>query len=529
MDISRWIDHHAGFTPDKPALRLGDDSLSYARLAGRVAAAARVLVGDFGLRRGDRVAWLGLNSPDQIVLTLAAARAGLILVALNWRLAPPEQGAILADSGARLLIVQAAFADTIRPVLPADGACRLVGADAGGADAGGVAGIPDLGSLIAAATGLPALPDMAAAGRAADPLLLVYTAGTTGRPKGAVLTLEAMLCNALNARDMHAMTADDHVLTVLPLFHVGGLNIQTLPALYCGASVSLLDRFAPGATLAAIAALKPTLTVQVPATLQALCDHPDWPAADLRSLRAIATGSTDVPVALIKAVHARGVPVIQVYGATETAPVAVYQRIADAVPRLGSIGRPGLHTDIRLVDPDGRAVAPGQPGEILVRGGHVARGYWNAPDLTGAAFRDGWFHTGDIAAADADGWLWFRDRIRNVIISGGENIYPAELERILRAVPGVAAAVVVGRADPRWGQVPVAVVVPDSAAAERRLTAATIASAFAGRLARFKHPKDVVLVAALPTNAMGKVVLDDVRRMVDQAAASGRDNRRTPP
>jgi fatty-acyl-CoA synthase len=357
-----------------------------------------------------------------------------------------------------------------------------------------------------------AAPDSAAPVRravsAAAPLLLCYTSGTTGLPKGAVLSARTLICNAWNAQHMHALTAADRVLTVLPLFHVGGLNIQTLPALRAGAEVILLPRFEPLATLAAIESRRPSLTVQVPATLQALQALPQWAHSDLSSLRAVTTGSTDVPRDLLESWHARGVPVIQVYGATETGPVAIYQRLAEAWSTLGAIGRCGQHTEIRLIRADGRDCTVDEPGEILVRGDHVISHYWRHANPQ--AFSAGWFHTGDVAQIDSHGVYWFKDRIKNVIISGGENIYPAELERILREVPTLREAAVVGRPDPHWGAVPVAVVVP-------RVTPfdpATIRQALAGRVARYKWPKDIVVVEALPRTALGKVDVAALRAQV---------------
>jgi fatty-acyl-CoA synthase len=223
-----------------------------------------------------------------------------------------------------------------------------------------------------------------------------------------------------------------------------------------------------------------------------------------------------VPVPLIEAFHARKVPVIQIYGSTETGPVAVYQRAQDAFATVGSIGRRGLHTDIRIVDRDGHDVAMGESGEILVRGPHVATGYWNAPSVSANTFRDGWFHSGDVASADERGWLWFNDRIKNVIISGGENIYPAELERVLREIPGVVEAAVVARPDVKWGAVPVAVVVREGRSPDR----AAILKAFDGRLARFKHPKDVLFADSLPRNAMGKVRIEEVSALAQNAHAA---------
>ncbi len=208
------------------------------------------------------------------------------------------------------------------------------------------------------------------------PLLLVYTSGTTGRPKGAVLRQEALLWNAVMSQHMHDLTADDHVLTVLPLFHVGGLNIQTTPALQIGATVTLHARFAPDATLAAIGADRPTLVVLVPATIQALIEHPRWSATDVTSLRAVTTGSTLVPQVLVDAFTARGVPVMQVYGSTETCPIAVYTRIGGDISRAGSTGLPGLCCEARIVDEAGREVPHGIAGEVVVRGPNVFFEYW---------------------------------------------------------------------------------------------------------------------------------------------------------
>jgi fatty-acyl-CoA synthase len=502
-DISLWIERHAGFFPGRTAIRFQGQTLSYADLAHGIERAAAMLLGELGLRRGDRIAWLGLNHPDMLGLLFAAARCGLILAPLNWRLAPPEHAFILRDAGAKVLFAQADLAAALGPEsVPRD--CRLVLTDGAGD------GAANLADLIAAAGPVPGHE-----GGADDPVLLVYTSGTTGRPKGAVLSQKALEINAANAVHMHDMTSRDHILTVLPMFHVGGLNIQTTPALKVGATVTLHDRFDPGAFLAAVAADRPTLTVLVPATISAVLDHPAWGPADLTSLRAVATGSMAVPTELIEALHARGVPVIQIYGSTETAPVAVYQCIPEAYDSVGSIGRVGLNTQVRVVDAAGAEVGPGVPGEVLVRGEHVASGYWNDPEATAKAFAGDWFRSGDIAEYDAEGRFWFKDRIKNVIISGGENIYPAEMERVLRELPGIRECQVIGRPDARWGMVPVAAVVADAGAG---VTREAVLAHFVGRLARFKHPRDVVFLAELPRNAMGKVRLDELARIVSGEA-----------
>jgi fatty-acyl-CoA synthase len=357
-------------------------------------------------------------------------------------------------------------------------------------------------------SGIPALCDSADGdGRSPHvdwdtPLLVGYTSGTTGRPKGAVLTHAALVANGAMSQHLHAMTSADHVLTVLPLFHLGGLNIQTTPALLCGASVTLHARFSPDAALDALAQDRPTLTLLVPATIQAVIGHPRFPAADLSCLRAVSTGSQIVPQHLVDALQARGLTVLQVYGATETGPVAIYTRLGGDTTRPGSTGLPGLMCEARVVDEEGAELPAGKAGEVEVRGPNVLREYWGNAAATAEALHDGWYRTGDLATRDADGHFFIHDRKKNLIISGGENIYPAEIERVLCAHPAVADAAVIGRPDPRWQEAPVAYVILRDGAAVDALALRTY---LRGQLARFKVPRDILFVDSLPRTALGKV------------------------
>ena len=485
--MSLWTEFEgvADLTPSRSALIASDGAFTYGALAeAAVAMDAHLRAG--GIRPGDRVAYLGHNSAAVIVLLLAAARGGYMLVPLNWRLAPEELTWILRDADPQRLICADAMMETGRMI----------------------AGAVPLEQYQCLGQRAEDPPD--AVGLALNDLLLVYTSGATGRPKGAVLTHAAMTENARLSWDMHAMSAHDRVFTTLPLFHVGGLNIQTVPALLCGAEVVLAARFDADACLNFLEEHRITLTVQVPTTLQALLEAPGWADADLSALRLIATGSTHVPVPLIEAVHTRGIPVIQIYGATETAPIVIYQREAEARSHIGSIGRAGPGVTVEVRDRDGNAHPNGTPGEIWLKSHTLTRGYWRNPSADRSAFDRGWFRTGDVAWRDDDGFFWFTDRIKNVIISGGENIFPAELEAVLKTLPDVADYAVVGRPDLRWGDVPVAVIVPSGANPDR----AAILGAFEGRLARFKHPRDVVFVDAIPRNAMGKIETGRLREMV---------------
>jgi fatty-acyl-CoA synthase len=509
VDLSDWIDRHAGFAPAKDALRFEQEAITYRALAARVARAAGALRA-LQVRPGDRVAWLGLNSPHALALLFACARLGALLVPLNWRLAAPELGQVLGDCRPVALFAEARFVETIERIRAGLRDLRLVAV-------GGEAQDWLDGDAL-----LRDSPPFAAGGGHGTgdaPAVICYTSGSTGAPKGVVLTQDALAWNAVNSTQMHDLTRADRILTTLPLFHVGGLCIQTLPALHMGATVILHPKFDPGATLAAIAAEAVTLTVLVPAQLDALAAHRAWPATDLSSLRAISTGSMIVPERNFRAVHARGVPLIQVYGSTETGPIATYIAIEDALRKAGSAGKPAVHCCVRVAGNDGADRPPGVSGEILVKGPNVMSGYWNAPAATAAALVDGWFHTGDIGHCDDEGFLWVDGRGKDMIISGGENIYPAEIENVLAESADIAEVAVVGRPDTKWGEVVVAVVVPASG---RQLSDADVIALLDGRVARFKHPRDVVFAQELPRSALGKVRKDELRRMVrGEALAQG--------
>ncbi len=412
------------------------------------------------LTRGAAFGWLGLNSVPMLASLLACSSSGLRFVPLNWRLAAPELRAIAAHAQ-----LAAWHADSGFGAL--DGASAAVGGR-------------DLDAR-------------------EDDLLLVYTSGTTGEPKGAIHTQAGMLANIDAAIDAQRLDEGTRCLAVLPMFHVGGLCIQLLPTLAAGGVVKLRERFDAAAWLDDVERWRPTTCVMVPATMRAVIEHPRWAGADLSSLRFASAGSSIVPRPLIEAFHARGVPVAQVYGATETGPVSIVLRPDDALAHPGSVGRPAKNVEVKLVD-----------GEVWLRAPNVARGYHRRPN--DAAFDDGWFCTGDLARVDGEGRYEIIGRSKEMIISGGENIYPAEIENIALADPAVLEAAVIGLPDARWGEVPVLVVVARPGAA---VDEAKLVTAFHAQLARYKHPRRIVVLSELPKTALGKVARVALTRLLE--------------
>lgn len=420
-----------------------------------------------GVVRGSIVAWLGHNSWDQIATLVACERLGAVLLPLNWRLSAAELARIVQHAGAGQLMGTPELEGLAQEVL-----------SRGTLHPGPVEGVED------------------------GDLLLVYTSGTTGQPKGVLHTRAGMQANAVAAVAAQGFDAGTRVLSVLPLFHVGGLCIQTLPALAVGAKVSLQPRFEPGAWFDAVEQWRPTTTLLVPAVMRSLIEHPRWARADLSSLQFVNSGSQIVPLALIRAFHDRGVPVAQVYGATETGPVSIVLKPEEALAHPGLAGRPALGVQVRLA----------ADGEILLRGPNLMRGYHRSSPHERPAFdAEGWFHTGDLAQLHADGLYEVVGRSKELIISGGENIHPAEIEQRVAAMSGVADCAVVGVADERWGEVPVLAVVRTAGA---DLGEAQIMAALRPQLARFKLPARVVFLPALPTTALGKVARGELRRQL---------------
>jgi len=479
--------------PEKLAIRFGmpgqTEDFDFAKFWRRVERVTGHLQVTHGLKLGQRVAWLGLNHELQLVTLVACARLGLIFMPLNFRLAVAELQVVLQDAKPSILIHDEWHANAV-VTLASDvpQSCRLE-------------------SLIATASAknlaLPAVDD-------GLDVLLVYTSGTTGLPKGAVHSQAALLANAQASDEAHGFKPTDIVLSTLPLFHVGGLCIQTLPALLAGVSVHLQPRFDASAWLTGVSqgelAQRPTLSLLVPATMRAVLDHAQWPSLDLQSLRGIMAGSSTLPEAYLEKFHERGVPVGQIYGSTETGPVSVILKFQDAIQRMGFAGWPHANLELQLRNSEGHVVNQGETGEVCVRGPNVMRGYWLASSLAvGEGLKDGWFHTGDMGYLDATGCLQIVGRNKDMIISGGENIYPAEIENALATFPGLLECAVVGLPDERWGEVPVLALVRAATAEGHKLSERAVKAHLEAKIARFKLPRRVVFREELPKSALGKV------------------------
>lgn len=467
-----WLEMHARFRPSAEALfdvstgrrwtyaQLHLDSLRWAGLLRR-----------HGVGAGDRVAVLAYNRGETLALLFACAELGAILLPMNWRLAPPELAWQVAHCTPKVLLADATHLHVL------DGATPL---DEGPGDE------------VVEGPGA----------KLEDPWALMYTSGSTGKPKGALLTHGQVHWNALNTILACDLTPADATLTFTPLFHTGGLNCLTTPLLHRGGRVVLTRGFEPAESLRLIAEERVSLLMGVPTIYQMMADHPDFGGADLSSVRDALVGGAALPIPLLHRFRARDIPLRQGFGLTEVGPNCFSLPPHETDRKAGTVGLPIHHVAAKLVRPDGTECGVDEPGELLLGGPAVCGGYWNDPDATAASIRDGWFHTGDVLSRDAEGYFVVRGRIKEMYKSGGENVYPPEVEAAIHACPGVAMAAVVGVPDARWGEVGAAFVEPQPGLA---LDADTIRRFLDGKLARFKLPKYVRVLPALPRTASGKI------------------------
>ena len=502
-----WIAHFARRTPHKlAAVDLASGRrFTYAAFDARIARLASHLREELEIARGDRVVVLALNTTDTLEVQFACGRLGAVFVPLNTRLTVPELHFIVGDCAPKVMMHDSDLAENALAVakLCNTASTLLLGPDG------------SYERAIASATPLARSEELTLD----DISTIMYTSGTTGLPKGAMITHGMTFYNCVNLGGPAYITPSSVLLTVLPLFHTGGLNCYTNPVLHAGGTVLIMRQFDPALALELISdpAVGINVFFGVPSIYQFMAQHPGFEAADFSRLTIGGVGGAPMPVPLLQVWEARGVALQQGYGMTETSPAVLVLDREDAARKAGSAGKPVLHTEVRVVRPDGIDCATGELGELWVKGPNITPGYWNRPDANKSSFTDGWLHTGDATRVDEDGFYYIVDRWKDMYISGGENVYPAEVENVLHQLSAIAEAAVIGLPDAQWGEVGMAIVAVKPG---QSLTKAEIIAHCAKNLARFKCPRLIRFVDALPRNATGKIHKPTLRKTFSTASAT---------
>jgi len=497
MIVGDWLGRRAQLTPDKVALvdTLNQDRLiTYREWSQSANRTARFLVEQLGVQKRDRVAVLAPNCVEYLDTWFALGRVGGILQNLNWRLTTYELEGLIADAAPVALIYSPEFVEQVnelRQRVPGVRHFVVLGEQAAPGD------VPFTNRMGFSDAPLPEVDlDWD------DPWVICYTGGTTGLPKGAILTHRAITANAVNTVVSWGLTPDDVAILNSPLFHAGGLNVFTAPLVHIGGTSIVCQGFDPDQVFDLVCDAGVTLFFGVPTMFFVLQSHPRWQEADFAKLKLVISGGAPCPMPVFEKFWARGVDFKTGYGLTEAGPNTFWLPPADVRRKPGAVGFPLFHIDVRVVRENGSECGPDEPGELIIRGPHVCAGYWNNPQATEEAIRYGWLHTGDLARRDAEGYYTIVGRLKDMIISGGENVYPAEVESLMHGHPAVAEAALIGLPDPKWGEVGRAVVVVE---AGQTLTEAELIAYLRRRLARYKVPKSVVFVEALPQTAAGKI------------------------
>ncbi len=510
MNVGDWIRKRGQISSDVTAVVFEDNRregnptcrFTYKQLNERVNRLAHVLL-EKGITKGDRVAAFCYNCNQMLEAYFAVSKIGGIIVPLNFRLEAPETTFMLRDSGSKALIFQDHFSEMIRSLQPAVNIPSenliCIGEKDGSWE--------NYEALLEA--GSPEEPEKGEEVEADDPQMIMYTSGTTGVPKGALMSHRKTFYNTFNAQIYFDLTSRDVMLVVMPLFHSGGLNICAIPILYQGGTAVLQSAFDPRETLALIEKHRITVGLVVPTMLNFFLKKGGIDDFDLSSLRLLVIGGEPLPVALIEAYESRDIAIRQVFGQTETSIQLCQMPNEKDGKKIGSVGRSVFHAEIRIVDEQGRDVPPGEVGELILKGPTQMLGYWNNPEETAKTIRNGWLYTGDLARMDEEGYVYIVDRARDVIISGGENIYPAEIERVYASHPKILEAAVVGVPDGKWGEVGKALIVLKDG---EDMTPEEALGFLRGKLAKYKIPKQVEFTGEFPKTASGKIRKAELKR-----------------
>lgn len=491
-----WIEHHAKFRPWRRALV--DDTkgtaVTFGELHCRVNALAAALQGQFGVRRGDRVVLVSKSCSEAFELQFACARVGAIFVPTNWRLSADELQWIVTDCGPKVVFHDAEF----KHLIAVD--CQSVEIDVG-------ASLNSPYEQLARSTGSLVAERM----QWEEIWMILYTSGTTGRPKGAMLSYRMMHFNVLCWLSPTRITDQSVFLCAMPTFHTGGLNCYSNPILYAGGTVVIQREYEPARALALLADKTVGVThfFGTPTHYSMLTQVPGFANTPLPTLEIAGMGGSPSSNSLVRDLVATGLPMQPAYGMTEIGPAIFVTEMDDVARKIGSCGHPTLHTEIKVVDSQGRTCNTGESGELCVRGPVCMSGYWNNAEATRSSFDDGWFKTGDGARIDEDGYVYIVDRLKDMFISGGENVYPAEIERVLGDHPAVLLSAVIGIPNEQWGEVGAAYVVLKEGA---HASEADLRVHCTSRLAKYKVPKSISLVPDLPRNASGKIMKRAIRQ-----------------
>jgi fatty-acyl-CoA synthase len=498
MIYGDWLGRREDLSPDKVALidtLNGDREITYRgwnRAANRTAHYLRAL----GVEKGDRVAVLAMNSVEYLDLWFACGKLGAILQTLNWRLTPHELAALVADGTPKVFVYGPDFVGAVQEIHDDSSTVQYWVA----LDPDTLAAPDD--RAFAEREVQPGTPPPPVEIGADDPWIICYTGGTTGLPKGAVLTHGNVTWNAINTVMSWGLRPDDCTVLHSPLFHTGGLNVFTAPLVHIGGTSIVCRGFDLDQIYDLIAANKLTIFFGVPTMFIAMQQHPRWSGADFTHLRLVMNGGAPCPLPVFERFWARGVGFKTGYGLTEAGPNTFWLPPADVHRKPGAVGKPLFHIDVQVVNDKGEECPPDEAGELLICGPHVCAGYWNRPAESAATIVDGWLHTGDLAIRDEEGYYTIVGRLKDMIISGGENIYPAEVENVLAGHPAIVAAALIAVPDPHWGEVGCAVVVLQPG---QSVTPDELQSFARTRLARYKVPKSVVFVDSLPLTGANKV------------------------
>jgi fatty-acyl-CoA synthase len=500
MNIAWWVQRWSELHPDKTAILYENRRISYLDLHRR-ANRTSCWLQSLGIEKGDRVAAMLSNCPEFIGLYLACSRLGAIFVPINYRLAEPELDYTLKNSRPRLFVFGSEYRKGIDNLKLNFGRPTMILASVG---AGSPASpeILDYNSEASAFDGQrPFLTKSLGPADPEEPHVIMYTSGATGLPKGAVLSHRKTFFNCLNADIFFKLHFDDVMLIILPLFHSGGLFIQASPVLYKGATMIIHSKFDPLSAYEVIERFRVTKLLGVPTVYRSLLEVSPENRADLSSLKVCAVGGEKTTPKLLTRCKAAGFNLRQIMGQTETS-ILLWASEEDSIRKPGTVGRPVFHAEVGLFDKHGHPVSPGEVGEIVVRGSIMMKEYWQDPVRSEETIRNGWLYTGDLARMDDEGYFYLVDRASDMYISGGENVYPAEVERVLIGHPGVEDIAVLGIPDEIWGEVGHAFIIPKPGAtySERDMI-----SYCEGRLARFKWPKKVTYCKEFPRTSLGKI------------------------